>query len=65
MLEFGRRAKLSKIILTKILYVCFWHLSYRKIFLYEKIQKHVTERYLFFSEGSNGAGKNEFVPQNT
>ena len=25
-------------------------------------EQDVTERYFFFSEGSNGAGKNEFVP---
>ena len=28
-------------------------------------EQDVTERYLFFSEGSNGAGKNEFISQFT
>ena len=28
-------------------------------------EQDVTERYFFFSKGSNGAGKNEFVPQFT
>ena len=26
-------------------------------------EQDVTERYFFFSQGSNGAGKNEFVSQ--
>ena len=28
-------------------------------------EQDVTERYFFFSQGSNGAGKNEFVSQYT
>ena len=28
-------------------------------------EKDVTERYFFFTQGSNGAGKNEFVSQYT
>ena len=28
-------------------------------------EQDITERYFFFSQGSNGAGKNEFVSQYT
>ena len=28
-------------------------------------EQDITERYFFFSEGSNGAGKNEFISQFT
>ena len=33
---------------------------YNECFAHEQ---DVTERYFFFSQGSNGAGKNEFVSQ--
>ena len=28
-------------------------------------EQDITERYLFFSKSSNGAGKTEFLPQST